>query len=90
MAASCSVDHKVNLESLSHSAHKSFCTFNPDTFPGLIYQMKEPKMCLLIFTSGKIVVTGAKKREAIEEAFNKMKKALKEFRKIDLREQQIK
>ena len=52
--------------------------------------MKEPKMCLLIFTSGKIVVTGAKKREAIEEAFNKMKKALKEFRKIDLREQQIK
>jgi transcription initiation factor TFIID TATA-box-binding protein len=63
MVASCSVDHKINLESLSHNKdHKPFCTFNPDTFPGLIYQMQKPKMCLLIFTSGKIVVTGAKTR----------------------------
>ena len=62
MVASCSVDHKINLEALVHSNHKSFCTFNPDTFPGLIYQMTKPKMCLLIFASGKIVVTGAKTR----------------------------
>ena len=88
MVASCSVDHKVNLEMLSHhKGHKLFCTFNPDTFPGLIYQMKEPKMCLLIFTSGKIVVTGAKTREFIEDAFKKMRGVLKEFRKVDLRDQ---
>jgi|TARA_B110001450_G_scaffold216448_1_gene210042 transcription initiation factor TFIID TATA-box-binding protein len=49
--------------------------------------MKEPKMCLLIFTSGKIVVTGAKTREFIEDAFKKMKAVLREFRKTDLRDQ---
>jgi hypothetical protein len=29
-------------------------------FPGLIYRMIKPKVVLLIFVSGKIVLTGAK------------------------------
>lgn len=66
MVGSCSVDFKIKLESLFHSSHQSFCVFNPDTFPGLIYHMAEPKVCLLIFSSGKIVLTGAKKREDID------------------------
>lgn len=31
-------------------------------FPGLIYRMLKPKVVLLIFVSGKIVLTGAKVR----------------------------
>ena len=31
-------------------------------FPGLIYRMVKPKVVLLIFVSGKIVLTGAKVR----------------------------
>lgn len=27
-------------------------------FPGLIYRMKDPKIVLLIFVSGKVVLTG--------------------------------
>jgi transcription initiation factor TFIID TATA-box-binding protein len=44
--------------------------FNPETFPGLIYRMMEPKIVLLIFASGKIVLTGAKNRKDIDKAFN--------------------
>uniref|UniRef100_A0A7N2QX69 Uncharacterized protein n=1 Tax=Quercus lobata TaxID=97700 RepID=A0A7N2QX69_QUELO len=34
--------------------------YEPELFPGLIYRMKQPKIVLLIFVSGKIVHTGAK------------------------------
>ncbi|KAF9037851.1 hypothetical protein BDZ89DRAFT_1035729 [Hymenopellis radicata] len=38
-------------------------------FPGLIYRMIKPKVVLLIFVSGKVVLTGAKVREEICTAF---------------------
>lgn len=41
-------------------------------FPGLIYRMMRPKVVLLIFVSGKIVLTGAKVREEIYMAFNQI------------------
>lgn len=34
--------------------------------------MEDPKIVLLIFVSGKLVLTGAKKKEDIERAFNKI------------------
>jgi len=53
-----------------------FCDFNPDTFPGLIYHMQSPKICLLIFASGKIVLTGAKTRQDIDTAFKAIQPTL--------------
>ena len=32
--------------------------YEPEIFPGLIYRMKQPKVVLLIFVSGKVVLTG--------------------------------
>ena len=68
MVGSCSVKHGISLESLMLKCQES-CTYNPDTFPGLIFHMKQPKVCLLIFTSGKIVLTGAKTKAEIDLAF---------------------
>lgn len=72
MVASCSVNFKIKLEQLYHSDHRNFCDFNPETFPGLIYHLEQPKVCLLIFASGKIVLTGAKTREDIRIAFKEI------------------
>jgi TATA-box binding protein (TBP) (component of TFIID and TFIIIB) len=36
--------------------------YEPELFPGLIYRMKEPKIVLLIFVSGKVVLTGEGRR----------------------------
>ena len=69
MVASCAVDYKISLESMYHSPHGNYCIFNPETFPGLIYHLRDPKICLLIFASGKIVLTGAKTRHEIDRAF---------------------
>jgi transcription initiation factor TFIID TATA-box-binding protein len=53
------VGFQIKLESLRRAA-ENMCTYEPEMFPGLIFRMKEPKVVLLIFSSGKIVLTGAK------------------------------
>ena len=68
---SCDVEFPIALENLSND-HVNFSNYEPEIFPGLIYRMVEPKIVLLIFASGKIVLTGAKKREEILTAFNKI------------------
>ena len=83
MVGSCSVAYNIKLEELCHSEQgKDYSDFNPDKFPGLIFHMRHPeKVCLLIFESGKIVLTGAKSRQAIDNAFTEIQKLLKMFKK---------
>jgi hypothetical protein len=35
-----------------------FFSYEPELFPGLIYRMVKPRIVLLIFVSGKVVLTG--------------------------------
>ncbi|KAJ7529939.1 hypothetical protein O6H91_15G071900 [Diphasiastrum complanatum] len=81
IVGSCDVKFPIRLEGLSY-AHGHFSSYEPELFPGLIYRMKQPKIVLLIFVSGKIVLTGAKVREEIYEAFENIYPVLTEFRKI--------
>ncbi|KAJ8946517.1 hypothetical protein NQ318_004652 [Aromia moschata] len=53
----------------------------PELFPGLIYRMVKPRIVLLIFVSGKVVLTGAKVRQEIYEAFDNIYPILKSFKK---------
>ena len=56
---STDVKFPIRLEGLA-SEHESFCSYEPELFPGLVYRMLDPKVVLLIFVSGKVVLTGAK------------------------------
>ncbi|KAK1626967.1 hypothetical protein QYE76_001282 [Lolium multiflorum] len=70
IVASCDVKFPIRLEGLAYS-HGAFASYEPELFPGLIYRMRQPKIVLLIFVSGKIVLTGAKishERAATTEA----------------------
>jgi len=80
IVASCDIHFPVRLESLAH-AHNQFCSYEPELFPGLIYRMITPKVVLLIFVSGKLVLTGAKKRNDIYQAFNNIYAVLCLFKK---------
>lgn len=44
--------------------------------------MNEPKITLLIFVSGKVVITGEKCREDVDKAFELIYPALTDFRKV--------
>ncbi|GAB2209754.1 hypothetical protein Droror1_Dr00026977 [Drosera rotundifolia] len=80
IVGSCDVKFPIRLEGLAFS-HGAFSSYEPELFPGLIYRMKQPKIVLLIFVSGKIVLTGAKVREETYTAFENIYPVLTEFRK---------
>lgn len=82
IVASSDVGFSIKLESLQEE-HKKFsrCHYEPELFPGLIYKMESPKVVLLIFTSGKIVLAGAKTRQEIYLAYQKIYPVLFNFKK---------
>ena len=82
IVASCDVKFPIRLEGLANTYLK-FCSYEPEMFPGLIFHMQDPKIVLLIFVSGKIVLTGAKKREDIYKAYQKIIPILTQFRKSE-------
>ncbi|PIA55327.1 hypothetical protein AQUCO_00800219v1 [Aquilegia coerulea] len=81
IVGSCDMKFPIRLESLA-TFHGAFTTYEPQLFPGLIYRMKNPNIVLLIFVSGKIVLTGAKAREETYTAFENIYPVLTEFRKF--------
>lgn len=81
IVGSCDVKFPIRLEGL-HNAHSKFCSYEPEMFPGLIYKMGDPKIVLLIFVSGKIVLTGAKERQDIFKAFQNIYPVLINFKKM--------
>ena len=80
MTATCDFGFPIRLEGLIY-AHSSLSTYEPELFPGLVYRMTDPKVVLLIFVSGKIVVTGAKSEESLQQAVENIFPILLEFRK---------
>jgi transcription initiation factor TFIID TATA-box-binding protein len=79
IVGSCDVKFCVRLEGLA-SRHHMFSSYEPELLPGLIYRMMKPKVVLLIFVSGKLVLTGAKVREEIYQAFELIYPVLIHFR----------
>jgi transcription initiation factor TFIID TATA-box-binding protein len=53
--------------------------YEPEVFPGLIYRMKDPKTVFLIFSTGKVVCTGAKNKKFVKEAFIKLNHKVREL-----------
>ncbi len=74
MVASASLGGIVDLERSAYSLGRTM--YEPEQFPGLIYRMDEPKVVILLFASGKLVCTGAKREEDVHEAVAKLHKKL--------------
>jgi transcription initiation factor TFIID TATA-box-binding protein len=52
--------------------------YEQEQFPGMVYRVTTPKVCLLLFRSGKAVATGAKSEADVEAAFLHLHGVLKE------------
>lgn len=63
--ASCDIGFSVDLEFVA-SKYQEFSSYEPEVFPGLVFRMLDPKLVILIFVSGKIVFTGAKKKSDVD------------------------
>ena len=72
----------VNLEKTAMILENSL--YEPEQFPGLIHRMRNPKTVILIFGSGKIVITGAKFEDQVPEAAKKIMGRLYDLDLLDI------
>jgi transcription initiation factor TFIID TATA-box-binding protein len=76
IVASAGLGGRIDLEQAVSKLVKTM--YEPEQFPGLIYRMDEPKVVILIFASGNLVCTGAKKEQDVYDAVHKLHASLEE------------
>lgn len=76
IVASADFKTKINLSELSLSLGLENIEYEPEIFPGMVYRLEELNVVFLFFGSGKIVCTGARRREDIEKAIEIVTKEL--------------
>jgi transcription initiation factor TFIID TATA-box-binding protein len=67
IVASANLKTGLNLNAIALSFGLENVEYEPEQFPGLVYRIKVPKVVVLIFSSGKLVITGGKSPEDCEE-----------------------
>lgn len=72
-------DEKLDLQKF-YKDHNIFCTYQPNMFPGLIYRPSDITIVLLIFFSGKVVITGAKSMSDVYSGWNSLSAYLKTYK----------
>ena len=75
VVASASLDQKIDLNAVVKG--NPGVEYRPEKFPGLVYRIKKPKTAILIFSTGKMVCTGAKSEKEAKKAVKKVVKELK-------------
>jgi transcription initiation factor TFIID TATA-box-binding protein len=76
IVASAALGGMIDLEKAAFTLGKTM--YEPEQFPGLIYRMDEPKVVILLFASGKLVCTGAKREQDVYDAVQKLHTLLEE------------
>ena len=76
IVASINLGGRIHLEEAARTLPRSM--YEPEQFPGLIHRMLDPKTVILIFSSGKLVCTGAKKEKDVHRSVHNLHSLLEE------------
>jgi transcription initiation factor TFIID TATA-box-binding protein len=79
IVVSTSLGKNIPLERVA--ANLPNTEYNPEQFPGLVLRLRDPKTSALIFNSGKVVCTGAKSMEIVEQS---IKNIILTLKKVDI------
>lgn len=77
IVATSSLGCDVSLTKLARTNPNT--EYNPDTFPGLVLRIKEPKSAVLVFSSGNLVCTGTKSVSQVKEVIQQVIKQVKKI-----------
>lgn len=77
IVASSDLETEINLNAIAISLGLEKVEYEPEQFPGLVYRIDSPKVVVLLFGSGKLVCTGARKPKDVEVAVNKITEELR-------------
>jgi len=79
IVASGSINMSLNLNYLALELENT--EYEPEQFPGLVYKLIEPNATFLLFSNGKLVCTGTKNNQQLEDSMKQLIKTLKEANK---------
>ncbi|CAM9577651.1 unnamed protein product [Ascophyllum nodosum] len=82
MVATVEMGYPVNLELMEY-LHSRWCTYEPELFPGLIYQRHEGGVVAYVFSSGRVVLTGAKREDNLNDALERLAPVLQRFKQAE-------
>ncbi|MEA3413975.1 MAG: TATA-box-binding protein [Nanoarchaeota archaeon] len=80
IVATTSLEKPVPLTKLARTQPNT--EYNPETFPGLVLRVKEPKSAVLVFSSGNLVCTGTK---SVAQVKRVVEEVIKQLRKINVK-----
>jgi len=75
VVASATMNQRIDLNAVVKG--NPGVEYRPEKFPGLVFRIKKPKTATLIFSTGKMVCTGAKSEKKAKQAVKKVVKELK-------------
>jgi transcription initiation factor TFIID TATA-box-binding protein len=81
IVASADLHSTLNLNAIALGLGLENIEYEPEQFPGLVYRISDPKVVVLLFGSGKLVVTGGRKPE---DAANAVDRIIKELKNLSL------
>ena len=67
----------INLNKIAVGFNLDRIEYEPEQFPGLVYRLENPKVVVLLFGSGKLIITGGKEPEDARKAVQKILTDLK-------------
>lgn len=79
IVASGNINMMLNLNYLSLVLKN--IEYEPEQFPGLVYKLDDPTATFLLFSNGKLVCTGTKNDQQLEDSMNQLIKTLREAEK---------
>jgi len=68
MVTTTDLGGELNLTEIAMARGLENIEYEPEQFPGMVYRIREPKAVILLFSTGKIVCTGAKSVEDASKA----------------------
>jgi transcription initiation factor TFIID TATA-box-binding protein len=78
IVASAELGFPVELEKAAKELDRIM--YEPEQFPAAILYIDRPKVSMLLFANGKVIIAGAKAEEEIVEAYRKIMAVLERFR----------
>ena len=72
IVASSDLEQEINLNTVAITLGLEKVEYEPEQFPGLVYRLDVPKVVVLLFGSGKMVCTGARKPQDVEAAVERI------------------
>ena len=79
IVASGSIDMSLNLNLLALQLENT--EYEPEQFQGLVYKLVEPTATFLLFSNGKLVCTGTKNKDQLEDSMKQLNRNIKEAAK---------